>query len=184
MQIAHLVHALVALLYIAAMVFHVYMGTVGEEGAFEGMWDGTVDEEWAKQHHSVWHEREVAKGNIADAAAAGRQSAAGRIVIGSDRVQGCPRRCRGTRRLRSGRRATLPYPHLIGHAVMKHIERHHSRHTPAQLFDLVVDVEQYPNFVPWVISARLSAARQDDVGGDDDGNKLSSQAIYNEGLAG
>ena len=64
MQIAHLVHAMVALLYIAAMVFHVYMGTVGEEGAFEGMWDGTVDEEWAKQHHSVWHEREVAKGNI------------------------------------------------------------------------------------------------------------------------
>jgi formate dehydrogenase subunit gamma len=65
MQIAHLVHAMVALLYIAAMVFHVYMGTVGEEGAFEGMWDGIVDEEWAKQHHSVWHEREVAKGNIA-----------------------------------------------------------------------------------------------------------------------
>jgi formate dehydrogenase subunit gamma len=65
MQIDQLVHALVALLYIAAMVFHVYMGTVGEEGAFEGMWDGTVDEEWAKQHHSIWHEREVGKGNIA-----------------------------------------------------------------------------------------------------------------------
>jgi cytochrome b subunit of formate dehydrogenase len=29
------------------------------------MWDGTVDEEWSKQHHSVWHEREIAKGNIA-----------------------------------------------------------------------------------------------------------------------
>ena len=55
---------MVALLYIAAMVFHIYMGTVGEEGAFEGMWDGTVDEEWAKQHHSVWYEREVGKGNI------------------------------------------------------------------------------------------------------------------------
>jgi coenzyme Q-binding protein COQ10 len=43
---------------------------------------------------------------------------------------------------------------------MKHIERHHSRHTPAQIFDLVVDVEQYPNFVPWVIAARVSR-RQD-----------------------
>ena len=64
MQITHLVHALVALLYIAAMVFHVYMGTVGEEGAFEGMWDGTVDEEWAKQHHSIWHEREARQGNV------------------------------------------------------------------------------------------------------------------------
>jgi formate dehydrogenase subunit gamma len=64
MQLAQLVHALVALLYVAAMVFHIYMGTVGEEGAFEGMWDGTVDEEWSKQHHSVWYEREVGKGNI------------------------------------------------------------------------------------------------------------------------
>ena len=40
------------------------------------------------------------------------------------------------------------------------VERHHSRHMPAQLFDLVVDVEQYPNFVPWVISAKV-IRRQD-----------------------
>jgi formate dehydrogenase subunit gamma len=64
MQIAQLVHVIVALLYMAGMVFHVYMATVGEEGAFEGMWDGTVDENWAKQHHSIWYEREAAKGNI------------------------------------------------------------------------------------------------------------------------
>jgi formate dehydrogenase subunit gamma len=64
MQLAQIAHAVVALLYVAAMVFHMYMGTIGEEGAFEGMWDGTVDENWAKQHHSIWHEREVAKGNI------------------------------------------------------------------------------------------------------------------------
>jgi formate dehydrogenase subunit gamma len=63
-QLAQWVHMGVALLYIAAMVFHIYMGTVGEEGAFEGMWDGTVDENWAKQHHSIWYEREVSKGNI------------------------------------------------------------------------------------------------------------------------
>jgi formate dehydrogenase subunit gamma len=63
MQIAHLVHAAVALLFFAAMLFHIYMGTVGEEGAFEGMWDGTVDENWAKQHHSIWYDREVSKGN-------------------------------------------------------------------------------------------------------------------------
>jgi cytochrome b subunit of formate dehydrogenase len=28
------------------------------------MWDGTVDENWGKQHHSVWYDREVGKGNI------------------------------------------------------------------------------------------------------------------------
>ncbi len=43
---------------------------------------------------------------------------------------------------------------------MKYVERIHSKHTPAQLFDLVADVEQYPNFVPWVISARV-AGRKD-----------------------
>jgi formate dehydrogenase subunit gamma len=64
MQIAQLVHAIVALLYVAAIVFHIYMGTVGEEGALEGMWHGTVDENWGKQHHSIWYEREVSKGNV------------------------------------------------------------------------------------------------------------------------
>jgi coenzyme Q-binding protein COQ10 len=38
---------------------------------------------------------------------------------------------------------------------MKYVERIHSQHTPAQLFDLVADVEQYPNYVPWVVSARV-----------------------------
>ena len=43
---------------------------------------------------------------------------------------------------------------------MRHIERHHSKHTPAQLFDLVADVDRYPEFVPWVIDARVMG-RQD-----------------------
>jgi coenzyme Q-binding protein COQ10 len=39
---------------------------------------------------------------------------------------------------------------------MRHIEQHHSQHAPPQLFDLVVDVERYPDFLPWVISARVT----------------------------
>jgi len=39
---------------------------------------------------------------------------------------------------------------------MPHIERVHSKHTPEQLFDLVADVEQYPEFLPWVIAARVT----------------------------
>jgi formate dehydrogenase subunit gamma len=65
MQTAQIIHALVGVLFIAGMLVHIYMGTLGEEGAFESMTNGTVDENWAKQHHSIWHEREVAKGNIA-----------------------------------------------------------------------------------------------------------------------
>jgi formate dehydrogenase subunit gamma len=44
--------------------FSIISTLVGEQGAFEGMWDGTVDENWAKQHHSIWYEREVGKGNV------------------------------------------------------------------------------------------------------------------------
>ena len=72
MQVAQVIHALVGVLFIAGMLVHIYMGTLGEEGAFELMTDGTVDENWAKQHHSIWYEREVAKGNIATPPPEGR----------------------------------------------------------------------------------------------------------------
>jgi formate dehydrogenase subunit gamma len=61
MQLAQMVHGTVALLFVAAMVAHVYIGTIGMEGAFEAMWDGKVDVNWAKQHHSAWFEEESAK---------------------------------------------------------------------------------------------------------------------------
>src|SRR5258705_492093 len=48
-----------------------------------------------------------------------------------------------------------PPPAAIACLVMKHVEQHHSKHTPAQIFDLVADVEQYPAFVPWVMAARV-----------------------------
>jgi coenzyme Q-binding protein COQ10 len=38
---------------------------------------------------------------------------------------------------------------------MKHLERQHSTYAPAQLFDLVADIERYPEFVPWVMSAKI-----------------------------
>lgn len=56
MQIANLVHAIGALLFIAGSFGHIYMGTVGTEGAFEAMHHGTVDETWAKEHHELWYE--------------------------------------------------------------------------------------------------------------------------------
>jgi formate dehydrogenase subunit gamma len=48
----------VAVLFVAIMIAHAYIGTIGMEGAFEGMWDGTVDVNWAKEHHSLWLEEE------------------------------------------------------------------------------------------------------------------------------
>jgi formate dehydrogenase subunit gamma len=64
MQVAQVVHGVVALLFVAAMLGHIYIGTIGMEGAFEAMWDGTVDVNWAKEHHSLWAEQEAAKGDI------------------------------------------------------------------------------------------------------------------------
>ena len=81
MQTAQIIHAIVGVLFIAGMLVHIYMGTLGEEGAFESMTDGTVDENWAKQHHSIWYEEEKAKGNVAEAPARRRRpDAAGGIA--------------------------------------------------------------------------------------------------------
>ncbi len=65
MQTTAMIHGIVAMLFIAVMVSHVYAGTVGIEGAFEAMGTGTVDLNWAKQHHSIWVEQELAKGRTA-----------------------------------------------------------------------------------------------------------------------
>lgn len=56
MQLAQVVHSVVAVLYVAAMLVHIFMGTIGMEGAFEGMATGSVDVNWAKTHHSLWYD--------------------------------------------------------------------------------------------------------------------------------
>jgi formate dehydrogenase subunit gamma len=61
MQIAQIAHAIVAVLFVAAMIGHIYIGTVGMEGAFEAMGRGTVDLNWAKEHHNLWLEEENAR---------------------------------------------------------------------------------------------------------------------------
>jgi formate dehydrogenase subunit gamma len=60
MQQAEMVHSIVAMLFIAAMLGHIYIGTIGMEGAFEAMGSGTVDLNWAKEHHSLWLEEQGA----------------------------------------------------------------------------------------------------------------------------
>jgi formate dehydrogenase subunit gamma len=56
MQQAEMIHGIVAMLFIAAMLAHIYIGTLGMEGAFEAMGTGTVDLNWAKEHHALWLE--------------------------------------------------------------------------------------------------------------------------------
>jgi formate dehydrogenase subunit gamma len=54
MQLAQVVHAVVAMLFIALILAHIYIGTLGMEGAFEAMGTGEVDINWAKEHHDLW----------------------------------------------------------------------------------------------------------------------------------
>jgi formate dehydrogenase subunit gamma len=61
MQLAHMVHGIIAVLMIAAMLAHIYIGSIGMEGAFDAMGSGQVDYNWAKEHHRLWLEDEVMK---------------------------------------------------------------------------------------------------------------------------
>jgi formate dehydrogenase subunit gamma len=61
MQWAEVTHGIIAVLFIAAMLGHIYIGTIGMEGAFEAMGTGTVDLNWAKEHHALWLAEEEAR---------------------------------------------------------------------------------------------------------------------------
>jgi formate dehydrogenase subunit gamma len=55
-QFYQTIHALTAAVLSAIIIAHIYIGSVGMEGAFDAMGSGEVDENWAKEHHSLWVE--------------------------------------------------------------------------------------------------------------------------------
>ncbi|MDB5651634.1 MAG: formate dehydrogenase, gamma subunit [Hyphomicrobiales bacterium] len=59
MQLVNVTHGLIGGLFIAGILAHIYIGTLGMEGAFEAMGTGTVDIAWARQHHDLWVEGET-----------------------------------------------------------------------------------------------------------------------------
>ncbi|MBX3591620.1 MAG: formate dehydrogenase subunit gamma [Burkholderiaceae bacterium] len=63
MQDAWMIHAIAALLFIALIMGHIYIGTIGTEGALDAMKTGYVDEAWAKEHHEYWYD-DVKAGKI------------------------------------------------------------------------------------------------------------------------
>jgi formate dehydrogenase subunit gamma len=56
MQIGHMVHAVASVLMMAMFLGHIYLGTIGMKGAYQGMKTGRVDEAWAKEHHELWYD--------------------------------------------------------------------------------------------------------------------------------
>ncbi|WP_395457504.1 formate dehydrogenase subunit gamma (plasmid) [Azospirillum melinis] len=64
MQIMHVIHGLLAAGLIAAVIGHIYIGTIGMEGAFDAMGCGEVDENWAIEHHRRWYQEQLRKGYV------------------------------------------------------------------------------------------------------------------------
>jgi len=78
MQDAWIWHASAALLYIAAALGHIYMGTIGVEHTYENMRHGYADENWAKEHHRYWYD-EVKSGR--------REGAGGAVPAGAPHMK-------------------------------------------------------------------------------------------------
>jgi formate dehydrogenase subunit gamma len=76
MQVAQMIHALIAVVFVALIIAHIYIGTLGMEGGFDAMGNGEVDLNWAKQHHSLWVEQEFGRGRTATPPAGARTTPA------------------------------------------------------------------------------------------------------------
>ncbi|WP_265518317.1 formate dehydrogenase subunit gamma [Nitratireductor luteus] len=50
-------HAIMAVFMICVILAHIYIGTIGMEGAYDAMGSGDVDLNWAREHHSLWVEQ-------------------------------------------------------------------------------------------------------------------------------
>ena len=81
MQVAQTLHAAIALLMIGLIIGHIYIGTIGMEGAFQAMWSGRVDANWAREHHRLWYETGASHGASPRLTAPGIVSFAAGAVI-------------------------------------------------------------------------------------------------------
>lgn len=70
MQFAQLWHAIVAFVMMALILAHIYIGSIGMEGAYDAMGSGEVELQWAKEHHGLW----VKEVEEAEKRAAGKHS--------------------------------------------------------------------------------------------------------------
>ncbi|GBD43087.1 Formate dehydrogenase, nitrate-inducible, cytochrome b556(Fdn) subunit [bacterium HR40] len=67
-QLAVIWHGTVAVFLIGVILGHIYIGTLGMEGAIDAMWEGEVDLEWAREHHNLWVEELERRGVVAQPA--------------------------------------------------------------------------------------------------------------------
>jgi formate dehydrogenase subunit gamma len=76
MQLAIQLHGIISLVLIAIILAHIYIGSIGMEGAFAAMGSGRVDLNWAKEHHSLWVDDMMSGGRDAAAPTGARSAGA------------------------------------------------------------------------------------------------------------
>ncbi|MBM7068003.1 formate dehydrogenase subunit gamma [Actibacterium sp. 188UL27-1] len=69
MQLAQAWHAIVSFVLMVIILAHIYLGSVGMEGAYAAMGSGQVDLQWAKEHHGLWVEELEEKGKTPETTA-------------------------------------------------------------------------------------------------------------------
>lgn len=78
MQVSQILHAVGSILMITGALGHIYMGTIGMEGSWEGMAHGEVDANWAREHHDGWFdERQSGRAGEAPSGSSPEASAGG-----------------------------------------------------------------------------------------------------------
>jgi formate dehydrogenase subunit gamma len=75
MQQLNVIHASAAIVMVVFALGHIYVGTIGVEGAYRNMRDGVTDETWAKEHHELWY-NDVKAGKFGAKSAAAPQASA------------------------------------------------------------------------------------------------------------
>jgi formate dehydrogenase subunit gamma len=76
MQLATQLHGIISLLMIALILAHIYIGSIGMEGAFAAMGSGKVDLNWAKEHHGLWVDEVMSGGRGASVPAGASKAGA------------------------------------------------------------------------------------------------------------
>ncbi len=64
MELSHVAHGITTLLMMLVILGHIYIGSVGMEGALDGMTTGYCDLNWAREHHEQWAELCETEGQV------------------------------------------------------------------------------------------------------------------------
>ena len=64
LELSHIAHSIGAIVMTTVIIGHMYIGSIGMEGAIDGMKTGYCDLNWAREHHDLWAQQCEEKGKV------------------------------------------------------------------------------------------------------------------------